>query len=373
MSSDAIAQFAVDMHGAAGDAAWSDTFRRGFGRLRRELQLHPAGSPASVAFEAAARTARSVAAECLPLGVALVMHLYPLCVLRCVPLPWWSTASRRRARLLRAIDRDGWVLANAGSERSAGAHAPVMLTRTPDGIRIDGTYDYVSLAHVADVVLFCAPLAGGATSLFCAADLRSESVRIGANRFDGSMRLADTCPVTFVNQRLPADRCIEIPTATALQCMARYQRSWFELLLGEAYLARIERLRDRCRLPESMDRRASVNELAQLREYALRLLDDAASSRSLQSLSRVSATMKLRISWLAQATAGAVRNLDEAAARELEFLRRQPTSDDRILAALAATGPSGSPAPAPAPAARTRSASRGYTTPLASPRAALHR
>ena len=55
-----------------------------------ELDLHPAESTAAATFEAAAQTARSVAVDCLPLGIALVMHLYPLCALRCVPLPWWS-------------------------------------------------------------------------------------------------------------------------------------------------------------------------------------------------------------------------------------------------------------------------------------------
>ena len=78
---------------APDDAAWHEAFLRGFGRLRAELDLHPAESTAAATFEAAAHTARNVARDCLPLGIALVMHLYPLCALRCVPLPWWSTAN----------------------------------------------------------------------------------------------------------------------------------------------------------------------------------------------------------------------------------------------------------------------------------------
>jgi len=126
------------------------------------MNLHPAESTASATFEAAAQTARAVAAECLPLGIAVVMHLYPLCALRCVPLPWWSAANLRRALLLRAIDRGALILANAGSERAAGAHAPVTLTRAGNGVRVDGAFEYMSLAHVADVVMFSAPLAGSA-------------------------------------------------------------------------------------------------------------------------------------------------------------------------------------------------------------------
>jgi alkylation response protein AidB-like acyl-CoA dehydrogenase len=378
-STERIAELVAEVGRATDERAWSQAFRLGFGRLGRELQLHPAGSRASATFASAAATARAVGADCLPLGIALVMHLYPLCALRCVPLPWWSAAHRRRAWLLHAVDRHALILANAGSERAAGAHEPVKLSRSRDGIRIDGTYDYVSLAHVADVVLFSAPLASEGKVLFCAADPRADSVTLGANRFGGSMRLSDTCSVTFANHRVPADRYIEVPGDSALQCMAQYQRSWFQLLLGETHLARIERLHEQWHLPRPVEQRASLNELAQLREYSLRLLDDAASARAVQSLSRVSTAMKLRISWLAQSTATAVRSLDEAAATELGFLRRQPTPDERILESLdtaasaAAIVPSAWPAPAPAPAARTRSAGHGYTTRPAFPRGARHR
>jgi alkylation response protein AidB-like acyl-CoA dehydrogenase len=271
--------------------------------------------------------------ENLPLGIATVMHLYPLCALQCVPLPWWSLANLRRALLLWRVE-SGLILANAGSERSAGAHEPVILRRTSAGLRVDGTYDYVSLAHVADVVLFCAPLADGGNAMFCAADLRGDSVRIGASRFNGSMRLSDTCSVTFTDHRVPLERCIEIPGESALQCMSQYQRSWFELLLGEAYLARIEQLQRIHDLPRPVEQLASLNELAQLRNYALRLLDEAAIPQAVESLSRVTATMKLRISWMSQAMAVSVRDRDPTAAQELGFFRRQPTSDERILRSI---------------------------------------
>jgi len=311
-----------------------EDFRRGFAELRAGLELHPARDSASATFESAAETARAVAADCLPLGIAVVMHLYPLCALRCVPLPWWSPAGRRRSRLLQTIGRT-LILANAGSERAAGAHEPVMLTRTRDGVRVDGTYDYVSLAHVADIVLFSAPLAGRGCAMFCAADLRGETVRIGEGKFSGSMRQSDTCSVTFDGHRVPTDRCIEVPTASALQCMAQYQRSWFQLLLGEAYLARIERLQREWDLPRPLEHLASLNELVQLREYSLRLLDDAAVPSAVDSLSRVTAAMKLRISWLARSTGNAVRCHDETSANELDYIRRQPTSDERILRSIA--------------------------------------
>jgi hypothetical protein len=335
-STERIAELVAAVSRAPDDAAWRDAFRRGFGRLRAELKLHPAESTAAATFAAAAQTARSVAVDCLPLGIALVMHLYPLCALRCVPLPWWSSVSVRRSLLLNAIDRRSLILANAGSERAAGAHAPVELTRTRDGIRVNGTYDYVSLANVADVVLFSAPLAGSTCTIFCAADLRSGSTRIGDSRFSGSMRLSNTCPVTFDNLRVPADRYVVVPDESALNCMAQYQRSWFQLLLGDSYLARIESLQRQWEVPRTAADIASLNEVGLLKEYSLRLFDEAASPSAVESLSRVTAALKLRISWYAQSTAAALRNLDEVAANELGYFRRQPTSDERILRSLGA-------------------------------------
>jgi hypothetical protein len=304
--------------------------------IRRRFDLHPAEASAADQFESAARTVRAAAADCLPLGLALVMHLYPLCVLRCVSLPWFSQAGYRRARLLHDIDSHAWILANAGSERTAGAHPPVTVTRTRDGVRVDGTYDYVSLANTADIVLFSAPLAGSASTVFCAADLRGASVRIGPARFGGSMRLSDTCPVTFVGHPVRAERTLVVPNESAFNCMAQYQRSWFHLLLGESYVARLERLHQEWGLPRPVEQIASLNELALLRSYSLRLLADTASPSAVDALCKVTAALKLRVSWLAQSTAAALRARDETAAQELGYLRLQPTSDDRILKSLGA-------------------------------------
>ena len=104
----------------------------------------------------------------------------------------------------------------------------------------------MSLAHVADIVLFHVD---DGTPVFCAAGMAGASVRVGASRFGGSMRLSDTCSLRFENHPVPTDHYIEIPAASTLQCIARYQRSWFHLLLGEAHLARIEHLHARWNLP----------------------------------------------------------------------------------------------------------------------------
>lgn len=317
----------------APEADWRRAYRLAFAQLRAEVNLHPRGATPAALFAAAAVSARAVAAECLPLGMGLVMHLYPLCALRSVPLPWWSLANLRRHRLCAQIDRAGWILANAGSERVLGAPSPVTLTREANGVRIDGTFDYVSLANTADLVLFSAPLPNG-TSLFCIADLRADSVRIGAPRFTGTTRLSDTCAVTFESHPVPVGRFVLITDDTALGCMTHYQRSWFHLLAGEAHLARLEFLRQRWRLPRTPEEMASLNELTLLREYALRLLNQATTAETVLTLARVTAALKLRISWHCQSLAAALRDMDATAAAELELLRRQPTADERILRQL---------------------------------------
>jgi hypothetical protein len=65
-------------------------------------------------------------------------------------------------------------------------------------------------------------------------------------------------------------------------------------------------------------------------------LDESDRSGAIMSLGRVAEALKLRVSLLAQATSAAVRGFDATAAAELEYIKRQPTSDDRILENIAA-------------------------------------
>lgn len=340
-STDPVAALLAAVDRAPDADTWREIFRHQFLKLREELPLHPVGDSAAQTFETAAQVARTVSGPCLPLGLAVVMHLYPLCALRSVPLPWFSAAARRRAHLLCRIDSRRLVLANAGSERGQGAHAPLTVTRQGDVLLIDGSFDYVSLAHVADLVLFSTPMAEGRSTVFCIADMQGDTVSIGESRFPGAMQLSDTCSVTLRQHRVPQHRYIEVPNETALNCMSVYQRSWFHLLLAEAYLSRVERLHEQHALPRPVDQLASLNELACLRKYAVHLLNDTGTQlpRSVAELGRVSAAIKLRVSWMAQATASALRGRDDAAAAELGYIRLQPTSDERILRSIEAMPP----------------------------------
>jgi len=330
-----VAEFLARMSGAADGPAARDVYRAAFDRLRSRLDLYPVpGDRASVVFESAARTARILSADCLPLGLAVAMHLYPFCVLQCIPLPLLSLARFQRAMLVRTIRNRSLILANAGSDRTRGAGHTVVARYDADGVRIDGTFEYMSLATVADVVFFKAPLADGGGVVLCAADLRASTVRIGGWQFSGSMRLSDTSSVTFAAHRVPRGRYVLVEDGEVLRCTSDYQRCWFHLFLADLYLARLERLRRLWQLRCSPEQIVSLNELAQLRQYALRLLDDFSSSSDIERLKQTTSAMKLRVSLMAQSAMAALG--DRADASELRFIKSQPTADDIILRSIGA-------------------------------------
>jgi hypothetical protein len=338
----------VERMSCAGDGpAARAAYRQGFQRLRSQLNLYPiAGRRASVTFESAAKTARTLAASCLPLGVAVAMHLYPLCVLQCMPLPLLSFARFQRAMLLRTIRNRSLILANSGSERTGSADHSLLARQDAEGLCIDGTFEYMSLATVADVVLFKARLANSHCTVLCAADLRVASVRIGDWKFSGSMRLSDTSSVTFTGHRVPHGRYVLAADDEALHCTSDYQRCWFHLFLAEVYLARLERLHQVWGLRRSAEQVMSLNELAQLREYALRMLDDFSSHSDIQPLKKTTSAMKLRVSLMAQSTMISLRDREDltpadaqqlrADASELGYIKSQPTADEMILRSIGA-------------------------------------
>src|SRR5262245_19939892 len=140
-------RFIAEISAAGTDNHWRQALRGEIDRVRQEFALYPpAGGNPHDTFESAALTVRGVAAHCLPLGIALVMHLYPLCALQCAPLPKMSIAGFKRRILLNIVTQRGLLVANAGSERANGAHPPMAITLDGDALRVSGTFEYVSLA-----------------------------------------------------------------------------------------------------------------------------------------------------------------------------------------------------------------------------------
>jgi hypothetical protein len=337
------AELVVRVIHAGAESAARHAYAQVFERLRARL-AGVTGSCPSLLFEASAQIARGLASACLPLGIAATMHLYPVCALQCIPLPLLSPGRLQRSLLLRAIRSRRLIVANAGSERTCGSQASLVATPDANGVRIHGTCEYVSLASVADLVFFQARLAGDSRAVLCAADFRADSVHIGGWKFAGRMRLSDTAPVTFVDHPVPRGRYLIASGEDRLQRTAAYQRCWFHLFLAEAYLARIARLRSKWKLEASAEYMIGLNEMARLREYSLRLLDDFCRDPNIEALVKTTSALKLRASLVAQATIAALHDraqsdpADAAAIRadadELRYIKSQPTADEKILREL---------------------------------------
>ena len=327
-----LADLALRVHDAPDERAARHAYRRSFNRLRSQLAMYPVGSRPAEIFESAATTVRSLGARCLPLAIAVAMHLYPLCVLQSVPIPLLSAARFKRAMLLRTIRNRSLILANAGSERTSGTTTPPVATKTTDGVLIDGRCEYMSLSSVADIVLFKARLADSTNAVLCAADLRAPSVRIGAWRFSGNMELSDTSAVTFVSHRVREGHYLIVPDDEDLGCVSSYQRSWFHLFIAEIYLARLEYLRNMAGLAQTPEHGASRSAVARLRQESLRLLDDFVIGADVGPLTRTTAALKLRVSMMSQTTATALVARGHAAdAAGLGYIKSQPTADEKIL------------------------------------------
>lgn len=341
-----VTEFTERVNRTADEPAARNAYRDGFKLLRSHLPMYPVFGPrASATFESAAHTVRALAARCLPLGMAVAMHLYPLCALQCVPLPLLNPARFKRTMLLRTIRNRSLIVANAGSERAHGPDQPLVATPCAEGMRIDGTYEYMSLASVADIVFFKAQLDGD-RAILCAADLGADSVRIGKWKFDGSMRLSDTSAATFTHHVVPHGRYLQVPDSDGLRCISDYQRCWFHLFLAEMYLARLAHLRRAWGLPRPAEHVVSLNEVARLREYSLHLLDHFSPGSDIGRLTKTSSALKLRVSLMAQSTVTELRSRDArtaadarqlaADAGELCYIKSQPTTDERIMHSLGA-------------------------------------
>ncbi len=337
-----VMQFVDQVAAAAGDSA-RDAYRLAFARLRSQMSLHPdRGASAARVYESASATVRMLAERCLPLATAIAMHLYPLCALQCIPVPLLTLARVQRALLLNTIRSRSLVLANAGSERARGIEKPLIASRDANGLRIDGTCEYMSLSSVADVVLFKAHFADSDETALCAADLKADSVRVGEWKFNGTLRFSDTASVAFIHHRVPRGRYVILRDAAGLQCVADYQRCWFHLFLADMYLARLERLHGIYDLLPSETFIVNRNETARLREYSLHLLDRFDLHRDAAAFMSTTSALKLRVSLMTQSIIDRLRGMqpanggDAIAAdiAELSCIRFQPTADERILQGL---------------------------------------
>ncbi len=203
----------------------------------------------------------ALGARSIPLGVALAMHLYMLCALASIPLTEEKPRSRRRRFLQLVADRK-LIVANSGSDslyRSDNADkSATRAVRCPDGLLVTGHKTFVSLATVADVLMFTAEMEEtGVVALYTALK-DNPCIRLGDSPFGEAMESSGTRSVTFRGLRLSEDNVV---SGVVVEHIAahRFQRAWFQALIPAVYLgaaaAALAAARDFARNTRSTDGR----------------------------------------------------------------------------------------------------------------------
>lgn len=176
-------------------------------------------------------------------GVGAAMHLYMLAAVAKMPIGEPALAAQRAA-LIGMIDRDRLLLATTGSDsrhRSANAaQSATVAVPVEGGYRINGTKTFLSLAEVADLVLFTADIAGCGLSFFIA-PLKQPAIRIGPPHFDAAFPL-HTHSVTLDNLVVPAAMALAATEGGGANAAAHaFQRALFQSLISAVYLGAARR------------------------------------------------------------------------------------------------------------------------------------
>lgn len=184
--------------------------------------------------------AMAVGAHSIPLGVAVAMHLYMLGAMATYPLDNRLARSRREAMLKQVLEQR-WLVANSGSDtevRSADS-GPASMTAefTAGGVRIAGRKTFVSMATVADLLVFTASdrTSGIPISLFT--PLRGMGgIRLEDSPFPEFLSETGTRSIVIDRVMLPLDNIISGGANVAFCNAHAYQRMWFCALIPAVYL-----------------------------------------------------------------------------------------------------------------------------------------
>lgn len=179
----------------------------------------------------------------IPLGVALSMHLYMLCAFATLPLAGEGLRARRR-EFLDIVGGGRLIIANSGSDsfhRSDNAkQTATRAVRTTDGILVTGQKSFVSLATVADLLIFTAELEGtGVVSLYTSLK-DNPCVHTEGSPFGAEMAPSGTRSIIFRGLRLPEDHVVTGGESAGFSHAHEFQRAWFQALIPAVYLGAAE-------------------------------------------------------------------------------------------------------------------------------------
>ncbi|MEK6152416.1 acyl-CoA dehydrogenase family protein [Flavobacteriaceae bacterium 3-367] len=175
----------------------------------------------------------------IPVAVALSMHYYMLAALAAYPLSKKSTSYWKREMLLAKIKKERLLIANTGSVRTfkdTAENSGILARKEKGYYTIQGKAPFMSLAGVADYVVFAAELPSGEKAVFFV-PLDNDQIEFEHTAFGDSMQGSFTKAVKFKNLRVGHANVLSLPDSQASNCeILVYQRAWFQALIPAPYL-----------------------------------------------------------------------------------------------------------------------------------------
>lgn len=215
-------------------------------------------------------------------GVGATMHVYMLTAFAKMPIADPALAERRAA-FIDIVRRQRLLIANTGSDscyRSNNAAQSVTVAIPVDGgYRVNGAKTFLSLAEVADLILFTAEIPSRGLSFFVA-PLKCPSIHVGPPHFDTAFPL-HTYSVHFENLVVPDAMALAAKEGDDTNVSAHtFQRALFQSLIGAVYLGAARRaLLEAARFARERGLAGADGVRADLGRLAIRLQAAMAASR----------------------------------------------------------------------------------------------
>ncbi|WP_299536179.1 acyl-CoA dehydrogenase family protein [Ulvibacterium sp.] len=181
----------------------------------------------------------------IPVSVALSMHYYVLASIATYPFKKTSTQYWKREILLNKIKKERLFIANTGSVRTYDdvlGNKALIAMKEKDNYIVYGEAPFMSLAGIADYLVFTAELSDGGKAVFFAASDATQ-IEFTDTAFDNTMQGSYTKSVKFKNLRVPVSNVIKLDANTKEESeLLIYQRSWFQALVSAPYLGASQRV-----------------------------------------------------------------------------------------------------------------------------------
>lgn len=192
-----------------------------------------------VIYQKCFKTLHKLGEVSIPVSVALSMHYYLLASIATYPFKKTSPQYWKREILLNKIKKERLLIANTGSVRTfndVSGNKDLIALKEKDTYSVYGQAPFMSLAGIADYLVFTAELSDGGKGVFFVTSDDSQ-IEFTNTVFDDTMGGSFTKSVKFKNLRVPVSNVIKLDTDRKEQSeLLIYQRSWFQALASAPYL-----------------------------------------------------------------------------------------------------------------------------------------